>query len=69
MKWLAAAGAFILTLLAALGMARQSGKDVARKDQSDKDLKKAKRANEIDDSVRNASDDELDKRMRKYRRD
>ncbi len=69
MKRLAAIGAFLLTLLAALGMARQSGKDAARKDQSEKDLKKAKRANEIDDSVRDSTDDNLDKRLRKYRRD
>ena len=69
MKWLAAAGAFILTLLAALGMARQSGKDVSKRDQSEKDLKKSKRANEIDDTVRDTTDSDLDKRLRKYRRD
>ena len=69
MKWLAAAGAFILTLLAALGVARQSGKDVAKRDQSEKDLKKSKRANEIEDTVRDTTDSDLDKRLRKYRRD
>ena len=69
MKWLAAAVAFILTLLAALGMARQSGKDAAKRDQSEKDLKKSKRANEIDDTVRDTTDSDLDKRLRKYRRD
>lgn len=66
MKWLVAIGTFLATLLGALFMARQSGKESIKKDLAEKNLDNLKKANVIDATVDSLSDSELDKRLRKY---
>ena len=62
---LIALGAIILAILAALIKIFYMGKASARVDDMSEKLRKSEKANEIRDSVRRTSDDELRERLRK----
>lgn len=65
--WLAGLGALALALLAALGMAKRAGRKEEQAAETERSLKEAKEANEIDSAVHRMSDAELDERLRSAR--
>lgn len=67
--YLAGAGALILGILAALGMAKRAGRKEEQDAQRDKALEQSKESNEIDTKTRATSDTELDERLRRHQRD
>lgn len=64
-----AAGAVVLAVLAALGMARRSGAKAVEIKATEKALEEAKESNAIDKEVRSDTDAVLYDRLRKYTRD
>ncbi len=64
-----AAGALVLAVLAALGVARRSGVKAEQEKQTEKALDQAKESNAIDKAVRATGDDDLARRLSKYQRD
>jgi hypothetical protein len=64
-----AAGALVLAVLTALGIARRSGVKAEREAQTEKALDQAKESNAIDKSVRADTDDALAAKLKKYQRD
>ncbi len=67
--YLAGAGALIVAIIAALGMARRSGVKAEQAAETEKALEQAKESNVTDQSVRNLSQSDLDKRLRRDQRD
>jgi hypothetical protein len=67
--YLAGAGALVIAILAALGMAKRAGKKEEQADETAKSLQQAKESNVIDQSVHNLSQSDLDKRLRVDQRD
>lgn len=67
--YLAAAGGLILIILGALGFAKRQGVKQEQAKETEQALQQAKESNAIDQSVRNLSQSELDKRLRVDQRD
>ena len=65
--WIAGIGAVLVALLAALGMAKRSGKKEEQAVETERSLKESREANEIDDKVHSMSDAELDEQLRMVR--
>ena len=67
--YLIAAGTLLVGLLAALGWAKRSGMKAEQAVETEKALKQSKESNEIDTTVHNLPQSELDKRLRDAQRD
>ena len=66
--YLAGAGALIVAVLAALGLAKRSGVKQEQQKETDKALKDAKQASEIDSKVNQSSDSAIADELLKYTR-
>lgn len=66
--WLAAAAAFALTLFAALMGAKREGRKEEKLKQIELEMKQSRQADEIRARNRDASDDDIRRRLRKYER-
>jgi hypothetical protein len=67
--YLAAAGGLILVVLGALGIAKRSGVKEEQAKETEKALQQAKGRNEIDSTVRDLPQSDLDKRLSRDQRD
>ena len=67
-KYLAALAGAALAILSAVLAGKKIGKAEVEKKQAEKSLKQAKEAHEIEKEVRDLSDDELNKRLRRHER-
>ncbi len=63
------AGAVLVAILAALGIARRSGVKAERAAETERSLQQAKASNAIDTDVHNLTQSGLDKRLRDSQRD
>jgi hypothetical protein len=66
---LAGIGTLVVTLLAALGLAKRAGKKEAQAEQTTANLNAAKEASEIDSKVHDMPDPAVTDGLSKYRRD
>ena len=66
---LAGIGTLVVTILAALGMAKREGKKEAKAEQTEASLTAAKEASEIDSKVHGSTDDAVADGLRKFTRD
>lgn len=66
---LAGIGTLVVTILAALGMAKREGKKEAKAEQTEAALTAAKEASEIDSKVHGSTDPAVADGLRKYTRD
>lgn len=67
--YFAAAGGLILVVLAALRIAKRSGRKEEQQVQKDRAFEQGKESGEIDTKVRGMSDDDLATRLRRDQRD
>ena len=66
---LAGIGTLVVSILAALGMAKREGKKEAKQEQTEANLQAAKGANEISQANRNLSDADALAKLRRDQRD
>ena len=67
-EWLAGVGTLCLALLAALFSAKKYGQSEEKLKQAEKGLEQAKEGEKIDETVRNMSDDDINRELSKHRR-
>jgi len=63
------AGALLIAVLAALGLAKRAGVKQEQAAETEKALQQSKESNEIDTQVRALSESDLDKQLRRDQRD
>jgi hypothetical protein len=67
--YIAAAGAFLVTILSALALAKREGRKQAEAARTEESFNQAKESHEIDKEVRRVAAAELAKRLREHQRD